>query len=209
MPRGVYDRTEVKKIQSQKAKKRWLERGEELRESLRNRDFSNYGRKRTFERFDRNCLICEQPFEIATKKASENKKFCSRKCYFEHQKTFCSTNEYREKMSNQAKTIDRSYMKTEAYSASKRNPETPEYARYRNKVHRLSERTYVDCINVINPERHPRTLCGVEGGWQLDHIKPVRQCFDEGLTAEEASSFSNLRMLPWRVNLMRNYVDIF
>ena len=69
---------------------------------------------------------------------------------------------------------------------------------------KLSEKTYVMFIDIINPERHPRTLAGVEGGWQLDHIKTVRECYECGLTPEEASSIENLRMLPWRDNLSRN-----
>jgi len=207
MAKGIYDRTEAKKIQSEKAKKRWLERGDDFREIFKKRDFSNNGRKKTFQRFDRECVICKQIFEINNSKAAENKKFCSRNCYFEQRKVFCKTDEFKEQMSNISKRIDRSYMKTEAYAAATRNPETPEYVRYRNKVHKLSEQTYVKHIDHINPKRFPRTLCGVEGGWQLDHIKSVRLCFDEGITEEEAASLNNLRMLPWRENLMRNYVD--
>jgi hypothetical protein len=48
-------------------------------------------------------------------------------------------------------------------------------------------------------------LCGVDGGWQLDHIKTVREAFDEGLSPEEVAHVDNLRMLPWKENLMRNY----
>lgn len=47
--------------------------------------------------------------------------------------------------------------------------------------------------------------CGVDGGWQLDHIKSVKECFSEGWTVEQASDASNLRMLTWQENLMRNY----
>lgn len=57
----------------------------------------------------------------------------------------------------------------------------------------------------INPNRYTRTLCGVEDGWQLDHIIPIKECFLSGKPAEEAADKSNLRMLPWRDNLMRQY----
>lgn len=70
---------------------------------------------------------------------------------------------------------------------------------------RLSRKVYNENIDIINPERHPRTICGVEGGWQLDHIIPIKERFEKGISPEEASVLSNLRMLPWKENLMRNY----
>jgi 5-methylcytosine-specific restriction endonuclease McrA len=67
---------------------------------------------------------------------------------------------------------------------------------------------YNENIDIINPERHPRTLCGVEGGWQLDHIIPIKECFDRGIPPREAASLTNLRMLPWKENLMRQYKNV-
>jgi hypothetical protein len=86
-----------------------------------------------------------------------------------------------------------------------KNKNSSDYTRYANKVHRLSNKTYEENKDIINPEGHKRTLCGIDDGWQLDHIMTVRECFDKGITAEEASSISNLRMLPWKTNLMRTY----
>lgn len=80
-----------------------------------------------------------------------------------------------------------------------------EYKTYARKVHRLSGKVYNEHIDTINPNRYPRTLNGVEGGWQLDHIIPIKECYKQGKTPEEASDVSNLRMLPWKQNLMRNY----
>lgn len=87
-----------------------------------------------------------------------------------------------------------------------RNHLIKEYTRYARKVHHLSHKTYLQNIDTINPLGYPRTLCGVEGGWQLDHIIPIKECFEKGLSIEEASAISNLRMLPWKNNLMRQYV---
>lgn len=85
------------------------------------------------------------------------------------------------------------------------NVNSSEYNTYSRKVHRLSAKTYTENIDTINPNRYNRTLCGVEGGWQLDHIIPIKEHFFNGVSAEEASVVTNLRMLPWRDNLMRNY----
>jgi 5-methylcytosine-specific restriction endonuclease McrA len=87
-----------------------------------------------------------------------------------------------------------------------RNPATPEYKKYARQVHGLSQKIYEKNIDIINPNRHPRTVCGVEGGWQLDHVIPIKECFEKGITIEEASAITNLRMLPWKTNLMRQYV---
>lgn len=90
-------------------------------------------------------------------------------------------------------------------SRSIRNPNIEEYTRYARKVHHLSGKIYETHKNIINPNNYPRTLCGVEDGWQLDHIIPVKECFEKGMSIEEASALENLRMLPWKTNLMRNF----
>lgn len=90
-------------------------------------------------------------------------------------------------------------------SRKMRNPATPEYKKYARKVHGLSQKIYEQNKEIINPNNYPRTLCGVEGGWQLDHIIPIKECFEKGMTIEQASEISNLRMLPWKNNLMRQY----
>jgi len=91
-------------------------------------------------------------------------------------------------------------------SRKMRNLNTPQYKRYARLVHGLSQKIYQKNIDIINPARYPRTLCGIDGGWQLDHIMSIKECFGKKLTPEEASSIKNLRMLPWKKNLMRQYV---
>jgi hypothetical protein len=90
-------------------------------------------------------------------------------------------------------------------SRKMRNPNTPEYKKYSRIVHGLSQKVYEENIDIINPNQYPRTLCGVDGGWQLDHIITIKECFEKGVTPKEASSINNLRMLPWKKNLMRQY----
>ena len=90
-------------------------------------------------------------------------------------------------------------------SRKMRNPATPEYKKYARQVHGLSQKIYEEYKDVINPNNYTRTLCGVEDGWQLDHITPIKECFEKGLSPQEAAQVSNLRMLPWKDNLMRQY----
>jgi hypothetical protein len=86
-----------------------------------------------------------------------------------------------------------------------RNPNIKEYIKYARKVHGLSHKVYEQNKEIINPNNYPRTLCGVDGGYQLDHITPIKECFNKGISAEEAADLKNLRILPWKDNLMRNY----
>jgi hypothetical protein len=93
------------------------------------------------------------------------------------------------------------------YQERYNNVNSAEYKAYARKVHGISRKTYTKNIDIINPNRYNRTLCGVENGWQLDHIIPIKECFLKGISPEKASEVSNLRMLPWKDNLMRNYVN--
>ena len=102
-------------------------------------------------------------------------------------------------------TLDNSHLQSPEVLKKRTKETTPAYKKYKGLVHRLSGYTYTKNIDIINPNLYTRTLCGVEGGWQLDHIIPIKECYEKGISPEEAASIHNLRMLPWKDNLMRNY----
>jgi hypothetical protein len=85
------------------------------------------------------------------------------------------------------------------------NPNKSEFKSYANKVRWLTEKTYKLFENVINPSKLPRTLCGIDGGYQLDHIKSIKFGFQNGITPEELSSVNNLQMLPWQINRKKHH----
>lgn len=85
----------------------------------------------------------------------------------------------------------------------KRNYNTKEYNRYARKVRLLTESTYAKYKEIINPDNVPRTLCGVDNGYQLDHIISIRECFDSGMSIEFCADVKNLQMLPWERNLQK------
>lgn len=85
----------------------------------------------------------------------------------------------------------------------KRYYNTKEYHKYARKVRLLTESTYAKYIETINPDNHPRTLCGVENGYQLDHIVSIRECFDSGISIEMCADVTNLQMIPWERNLQK------
>jgi hypothetical protein len=83
------------------------------------------------------------------------------------------------------------------------NPNSSKFQAYRTKVNWLSEKTYRKFKEIINPWDYPRTLCGIEGGWQLDHKVSVKEGFESGITVEKLSKMENLQMLPWQDNLAK------
>ena len=138
------------------------------------------------------CAVCPNEF-WNTPKASATHKYCSRKCQHEDPVWI-------EKL----RMADKSYTQTESFSKSQQKETTPLYKKYKGKVHRLSEKIYMKHKEQINPNNYKRTLCGVTGGYQLDHIKPIWDCFEQGVPPEQVADISNLRMLPWRENVGRN-----
>jgi hypothetical protein len=80
------------------------------------------------------------------------------------------------------------------------NPNKTQFKEYSSKVRVLSEQTYKENLDIINPNNYPRTLCGVEDGYQLDHIISIKYGFDNGISPEELSEISNLQILPWKEN---------
>jgi 5-methylcytosine-specific restriction endonuclease McrA len=130
------------------------------------------------------CVHCGSNFEALTGLKVKMRKFCSKSCA--------------------AKSRDHSYMKSEAYHlASVRNPNLSAYKQYRGKVHRLTKQTYKLHKEAINPFDFPRTLCGVVGGYQLDHIVSIKYGFENNIEPMELACRENLQMLPWRVNLLK------
>jgi len=58
--------------------------------------------------------------------------------------------------------------------------------------------------DIINPNNYKRTICGVEDGYQLDHIVTIKHGYENNIPIEEMVKIENLRMLPWKKNLERN-----
>lgn len=80
------------------------------------------------------------------------------------------------------------------------NPNKCQFKDYRREVQSLTEKNYRLHKHIINPQDFPRTKCGVEGGYQLDHIVSVKEGFDRKLPIHDIANINNLQMLPWRKN---------
>jgi hypothetical protein len=152
------------------------------------------GRKKTLVPVTKHCPQCDKDWVATTSYAIRKAKYCCEDCYN------ASKAGIRPRISMEVLKAPRPYRPR--YHL--RKPDRSAYKVYLNLVAKHTERVYASNIDLINPYRHPRTLCGVEGGWQLDHIHPLRKCFDDGWTPEQASDVSNLQMLPWLTNLRKS-----
>ena len=68
---------------------------------------------------------------------------------------------------------------------------------YRLLVRKLSDITYRQFKEEINPQNHRRG----KKTWHLDHKHPIIACFKDGWPVEKAASRDNLQMLYWQDNL--------
>lgn len=89
---------------------------------------------------------------------------------------------------------------SKANSAAKAPTREP-FARYRAKVQSITNRNYKQYKNQINPMGLPFGRCGDTNTYQLDHIVPVRWCFEHYVPVELAASVANLQILTWQDNL--------
>lgn len=76
-----------------------------------------------------------------------------------------------------------------------------EWQLYKSEVAALTEQTYKQHKNVINPSNLPRGKAGVDGAYHLDHIVPKRFCFDNNIPPSLCADRSNLQMIGWRENV--------
>ena len=135
------------------------------------------------------CATCNNIFHI---NFAAHRKYCSRKCMHKN-----------EDYLNTIRSVDRSYMQTEEYKKTRFKKDTPEFRRYRNRVTKLTEQTYMMNKKIINPNGYKRTLAGIEDGYHLDHIISCKKGFENNISAEEISEIGNLQMLPWRENIVK------
>ena len=71
---------------------------------------------------------------------------------------------------------------------------------YKREVWRLTYQKPIDTLE--NWELRGR--CGVEGAYQLDHIRSIDWGWKNGIDAEVIAEWDNLRMIPWKTNLLKS-----
>jgi hypothetical protein len=71
---------------------------------------------------------------------------------------------------------------------------------YKREVWRLTYQNPLDTLE----HWELRGRCGVEGAYQLDHIKSINWGWENGIPPEVIAEWGNLRMIPWRTNLLKS-----
>ena len=76
-----------------------------------------------------------------------------------------------------------------------------EWVKYRHRVFHATRITYRDHKEKINPNNLPRGTAGLDGAYHLDHIIPIRYCFENNIPVDVCARVDNLQMLPWLDNV--------
>ena len=85
------------------------------------------------------------------------------------------------------------------------NKNIEELQKFRKRVENLTEIEYKKYKDIINPNNHPRQMGNIEGAYQLDHKISVKYGFDNGISPEVLSHYTNLQILTWKDNRAKWY----
>lgn len=130
---------------------------------------------------------------------------CSIECYHKS-RVYVTSTETRSKLSEKAKTRWEAPTANMIVGIQKRilgEEVRKSFKKYRNRLKTLTEKTYNEYKNVINPNDHQRGVAGKEGVYHLDHIIPARFGFENDIPPEILAEKENLQMLPWRDNITK------
>lgn len=151
------------------------------------------------------CLNCCREFQTER----DSPIFCDSKCHREHRKTnphlYPNSVKQREIIAEKAKERWKTPTDGMLAGIQKRMSrlDLKAFRSYRNRVKVLTERTYIENIDEINPLKHTRAVAGTEGAYHLDHKIPVKRGFVENIPPEVIADKTNLQMLPWRENIIK------
>lgn len=76
-----------------------------------------------------------------------------------------------------------------------------EWQLYKSTVASLTRLAYNKHKEIINPQNLLRGKAGVDGAHHIDHIVPIRYCFEHNIPETVCAHPDNLQMLGWRENV--------
>jgi len=79
---------------------------------------------------------------------------------------------------------------------------------YQKQVREITRLTYEINKMIINPNNYKLGKMGVDGAYQIDHIVSINYGFENNISPEVIGGLSNLRVVPWRVNAVKNKYNI-
>jgi hypothetical protein len=78
-----------------------------------------------------------------------------------------------------------------------------DFAKYKQLVYKITRQTYRKHKNIINPNNLPRARAG-QDGYHLDHIVSLKYAYSLNIPAEITAHYENLRLIPWKQNVVKN-----
>lgn len=157
-----------------------------------------HGRPRQIFLLEKVCPNCNNVFTSVSK-------HCSIECY-QAVRTYVTSEETKTKLREKAITRWETPTDNMIIGIQKRilaDEEIKSYKKYRNRLKTLTEKTYSEHRNTINPNNYKRGLAGKENAYHLDHIIPAKFGFENGIPPEILAEKENLQMLPWRDNISK------
>lgn len=76
-----------------------------------------------------------------------------------------------------------------------------EWQQYKHQVYMATRKNYFHHKHTINPNNLLRNKAGVEGAHHLDHIVPIRYCFEHNIPVEICAHQDNLQLIGWKENV--------
>lgn len=104
--------------------------------------------------------------------------------------TICGIKERSEKLTQTSKARSEEWQKTAS-----------DWKIYKSEVTKLTKKNYKQHKNTINPTNLPTGRAGTEGAYHIDHIVPIRYCYNNNIPVTIAAHPDNLQMLGWRDNV--------
>lgn len=95
---------------------------------------------------------------------------------------------------------DHIYLKRTGYIYKEYQEILPEYIKYHKKVRSITNKQPIENLENYN-KRGPS---GFEGNYHLDHIFSIAEGFRNNIDPEIIGNIINLKMIPWRENLIKN-----
>lgn len=146
------------------------------------------------------CNSCSKLFSTRYSRAIKKGHELCRKCYANTPEQFDQRSFRMKNLPSQKQIECRKLFSRSGKDHPRWNPKRPEIVKFTSRVHWLTNKVYQENKDKINPNNYPRTLCGTDGGYQLDHITSIKTAFLAGWLPEECAKVENLQMLPWEIN---------
>jgi hypothetical protein len=173
-----------------------------LKKKYENGEFNFVPRNKEREKtllklFKRNCPECGNEMSYSTEKilkqSIQKNTICNSCSTYKYKKTFKDI--IKPEHTLQMRATKAGFQNFDEYKLK-----YPKKQFYKREVWRLTYQQPLDTLEYWEL----RGRCGVEGAYQLDHIKSINWGWENGIAPEVIAEWDNLRMIPWKTNLLKS-----